>query len=101
MNQTRIVESGMTFGPYPEGRCFYIEKSHCYQQIQEGVQMAEFLLLRQQQQGETLWIVEAKTTCPRQLDTYIEEIRNKFLNGWMLGMAACIGRHSVASQEFQ
>lgn len=99
MNQTRIVESGMTFGPYPEGRCFYIEKSHCYQQIQEGVQMAEFLLLRQQQQGETLWIVEAKTTCPRQLDTYIEEIRTKFLNGWMLGMAACIGRHSVASQE--
>jgi hypothetical protein len=41
-----IVESGMSFGPYPEGHCFYIEKSETYKAVQEGVPTAEFLLLR-------------------------------------------------------
>lgn len=45
MTTQTIVESGMTFGPYPDGRCFYIEKSNTYADIQQGVQMAEFLLL--------------------------------------------------------
>jgi hypothetical protein len=41
-----IIESGMTFGPYPDEHCFYIEKSAAYEEIQHGVKMAEFLLLR-------------------------------------------------------
>ena len=48
MTTQAIIESGMTFGPYPVGQSFYIEKSQCYQHLQEGVQIAEFLLLRQQ-----------------------------------------------------
>jgi hypothetical protein len=43
MTTQPIVESGMTFGPYPDGRCFYIEKSNTYADIQQGVQMAEYL----------------------------------------------------------
>lgn len=46
MTTQPIVESGMTFGPYPDGRCFYIEKSKAYAAIQQDVKMAEFLLLR-------------------------------------------------------
>lgn len=42
MTMEPITESGMTFGPYPAGQCFYIEKSKCYAAVQEGVQMAEF-----------------------------------------------------------
>jgi len=94
-----IVESGMTFGPYSEGQCFYIEKSRCYSQIQEGVQMAEFLLLRHQQKGATIWIVEAKSSCPRDFAAYIDEIRSKLTNAFMLGVAACLGRHSAAKDE--
>ena len=46
MSTQTIIESGMTFGPFPENRCYYIEKSNCYAAIQEHVQIAEFLLLR-------------------------------------------------------
>lgn len=56
MTTDAIIESGMTFGPYPAGQCFYIEKSACYEKVEEGVQMAEFLLLKQQQQGPTVWV---------------------------------------------
>jgi hypothetical protein len=41
-----IIESGMTFGPFLEEHCFHLEKSATYQEIQNGVRMAEFLLLR-------------------------------------------------------
>jgi hypothetical protein len=100
MTTQAIIESGMTFGPYPEGQCFYIEKSDCYRQIQEGVKMAEFLLLRQQKQGPTVWVVEAKSSCPREFDSYIDEIRVKLVNAFMLGVAACLCRHPAAKDEF-
>ncbi|MGL5498332.1 MAG: hypothetical protein ACRDCQ_15405, partial [Aeromonas sobria] len=65
MTTQAIIESDMIFGPYPAGRCFYIEKSAIYEQIQSGVQMAEFLLLKDQQQGMAVWVVEAKSSSPR------------------------------------
>ena len=99
MSTDPIIESGMTFGPYPAGQCFYIEKSACYRQIEQGVQMAEFLLLRQQEQGPTLWVVEAKSSCPREFTAYMDEIRVKLTNAFMLGVAACLGRHTAAKEE--
>ena len=66
MTSATIIESGMRFGPYPAGQCFYVEKSRCYSRIQEGVQIAEFLLLRQKAgQAPVVWIVEAKSSSPR------------------------------------
>jgi len=99
MTTEAINESGMTFGPYPAGQCFYIEKSACYRQVQEGVQMAEFLLLRQQEKGPTVWVVEAKSSCPRDFTAYMDEIRAKLTNAFMLGVAACMGRHPAANGE--
>lgn len=98
MTTQAIQESDMTFGPYPEGACFYIEKSSSYKRIQEGVQMAEFLLLRTKGSEPVIWIVEAKSSSPRQ-DTqpnfmaYIDEIRSKFTNAFLLGMASKLDRH--------
>jgi len=99
MTTQAIFESGMTFGPYLEGQCFHIEKSNCYSRVQSGVQMAEFLLFRQQQKGATMWIVEAKSSCPRDLAAYINDIRSKLTNAFMLGVAACLGRHPQAKDE--
>ena len=104
MTTEAIIESGMTFGPYPTGQCFYIEKSECYSQVQEGVQMAEFLLLMQQQQGPTVWVVEAKSSSPRpetqpNFAEFIDEIRTKLTNGFLLGVAARLQRHSAALEE--
>lgn len=39
-----ISESNMNFGPFEEDCVFYIEKSHLYQNICYGVQMAEFIV---------------------------------------------------------
>ena len=104
MTTGAIIESGMTFGPYPAGQCFYIEKSACYENVQEGVQMAEFLLLRQQQQGATVWVVEAKSSSPRpetqpNFAEFIDEIRTKFTNGFLLAVAARLQRHPAAENE--
>lgn len=105
MTTEAIIESGMTFGPYAAGQCFYIEKSACYQRVQEGVQMAEFLLLRQQEGKEpVVWVVEAKSSSPRpetqpNFAEFVDEIRIKLTNAFMLGVAACLQRHSDAATE--
>ncbi|MBI2750128.1 MAG: hypothetical protein HYX43_12535 [Burkholderiales bacterium] len=99
MTTEAIIESGMTFGPYPAGQCFYIEKSECYKTVQEGVQMAEFLLLKEQKQGPTVWVVEAKSSCPREFTAYMDEICAKLVNAFLLGVAVCIGRHPFANDE--
>lgn len=107
MTTEPIVESGLTFGPFPAGHCFYIEKSKTYQQIKEGVKVAEFLLLRPSPQGgETnrIWVVEAKSSAPKpssriDFDKYIEEIRAKLTNSLTLIMTACLKRHPQAHAE--
>lgn len=99
MTTAAIIESGMTFGPYPAGQCFHIEKSDGYKNVQDGVRMAEFLLLRQQERGPTVWVVEAKSSCPRDFTTYMDEIRTKLVNAFLLGVAACIGRHPPVNDE--
>ncbi|MDZ4784503.1 MAG: hypothetical protein SGJ02_00345 [bacterium] len=81
MTTDPIVESGLTFGPFPEGCCFYIEKSKAYKQIEKGVKMVEFLLLRQNTgKAPAIWVVEAKSSAPNaksedSFDKYMKEIR--------------------------
>lgn len=94
-----IIESGMTFGPYQAGDCFYVEKSKTYQKIQSGVKMAEFLLLWPQDKP-TVLIIEAKSSTPRiesqpDFDNFIRDIREKLSNALMLGVATCLKRHST------
>jgi hypothetical protein len=36
-----FVESGMIFGPFPEGHCYRIELSDLYRRIGSGVKIAE------------------------------------------------------------
>jgi hypothetical protein len=99
MTTEPIIESGMTFGPYPEGDCFYIEKSETYQKIKEGVKIAEFLLLHSQYKS-IVWIVEAKSSSPRpeptpNFDRFIAGIREKWTNALTLSVATCLKRHST------
>lgn len=103
MNANVIVESGMSFGPYPEGHCFRIEQSACYRNLGEGVQMAEFLLFKQQKAGPTIWVIEAKSSSPQpktqpKFAEYIEEIRSKLSNAFLLMLAARLERHSAAGE---
>lgn len=106
MTTQDIFESGMTFGPYPEGQCFHIEKSKCYQGIQDGVKMAEFLLLRQRDEGKApvVWVVEAKSSSPKprtvpDFADFVDEVRSKLTNAFMLCVSSCLQRHSVGLDE--
>lgn len=99
MTTEPIIESGMTFGPYPEGHCFYIEKSKTYEKIKEGVKIAEFLLLHSQDDS-IVWIVEAKQSSPRpetqpNFDDFLLEIQEKLTNALTLSVATCLKRHST------
>jgi hypothetical protein len=99
MTTEPIIESGMTFGPYPEGHCFYIEKSETYQKIKQGVKIAEFLLLHSQDDS-IVWIVEAKQSSPRpetqpNFDDFLLEIQEKLTNALTLSVATCLKRHST------
>lgn len=105
MTTDAIIESGMTFGPYAAGTCFYIEKSNCYNRVQDGVQIAEFLLLRQREnQSPMILVVEAKSSSPNpetqpNFAKFIDEIRAKLTNGFLLGVAARLQRHPAAANE--
>ncbi len=95
-------ESGMTFGPYPEGECFRIEKSTAYSLIQEGVKIAEFALLRKA--GTVVWIVEAKRSSPRpgnqqDFQAFVSEIRDKLANALELLVSLSIGRHEETRND--
>jgi len=96
MTTEEIIESGMKFGPYPEGHCFYIEKSETYEHIRNSVKIAEFLLIYPPN-APKVWIVEAKSSSPRpeteRFDCYIEEIREKLTNALNLCVAICLKRH--------
>ena len=100
-----IKESGMTFGPYPSGHCFHIEKSALYTDIRQGVKMAEFLLLHtDSDRPAMLWVVEAKSSSPRPKNDpgfgqFIMEIREKWINALSLVLASRLGRHRQAGTD--
>jgi len=100
-----FIESGMTFGPYPDGHCFRIETSDTYRAVQDKVQMAEFLLLKTAEgKPPTVWIVEAKQSSPRpetqpNFSEFIGEIRDKLTNAHGLGIASILNRHPKTRAE--
>lgn len=63
---TNVVESDMTFGPYPEGTCFVIENSAIHKSAGEGVKIVEFVKLHSRiGKPPQLWLVEAKKSSPK------------------------------------
>lgn len=93
-----IDESNMRFGPYPEQDCFHIEQSQTYRHLQEGVKMAEFLLI--DPQNNRICFIEAKSSSPRpdsaqNFDQFIDDVREKLTNALMLYVAMSLQRHPI------
>jgi hypothetical protein len=100
-----IIESGMEFViQRGDNSLFYLEKSQIYKEIQEGVKMAEFLLLRPESPYK-IWIIEAKFSSPHpgtqpNFNKFIQEITEKFANAltlwffWLCGRR-CIIRYTI------
>lgn len=76
-----IVESEMTFGPYPDGHCFRIEDSEVHKAAGEGVKIVEFLKLELPVgKAAQVWLVEAKRSAPRtnlEYQNFIQRIRDE------------------------
>lgn len=93
-----IIESGMEFViQRGDNSLFYLEKSQIYKEIQEGVKMAEFLLLRPESPYK-IWIIEAKFSSPHpgtqpNFNKFIQEITEKFANAITLFIANYLKRH--------
>lgn len=98
MNEVTISESGMSFGPFPADRVWQVEKSALYKRIQEGVQIAEFIVLPESMRKDsTAWVIEAKSSSPQpetkpNFNEFIEEIRVKLSNAFMLAVATRLER---------
>lgn len=62
----QLIESEMTFGPYPSGDGFRVEDSAPHKAAGDGVKIIEFYkLYRREGKPTQLWLVEAKTTAPK------------------------------------
>lgn len=84
MTTEPIIESDLMFGAFPEGHCFYIEKSQTYKRIESGVKMVEFLLLHPDAKTNktAIWMIEAKKSSPNskthgKLQESMNEVRKK------------------------
>lgn len=103
MTDTPIVESGMTFGPYPADHLFHVEASRTYSQLGEGVQIAEFLVIPSAKNKPCVWVVEAKSSSPRpetqpNFKEFIGEIKDKLCNALWLGLAMYLNRHATSAE---
>lgn len=105
MNDGPIFESGMQFGPYKDGHCFHVEKSQFYASIQDGIQIAELVLLKANATGaKTLFIIEAKSSTPspgnaQHFQQFVDEIRSKLLHGFLIVNSLRLPRHAKHQQD--
>ena len=108
MTTNSLFDSEMTFGPYPEGHFFHIEKTYKDHSMEQDTKMAEFLLIRaDDEQSPMVWVVEAKQSAPNPKNPenplkfveFIDKIREKMTNGLTLGIAICLLRHEFAKTE--
>lgn len=88
-----INESNMRFGEYSEEDIFHIEKSSQYQNhlMPNGVKTCEFILKK----ADTLYFIEAKTSCPNQITADSPEEKRKKYNEY-IGDIIDKMRHSLA-----
>ena len=98
MRDVTISESGMSFGPFSASEIWQVETCALYKRIKEGVQIADFIVLRKRKEGQLVaCIVEAKSSSPRpgtqpNFDEFIEEIRSKVSNAFTLTVATRLDR---------
>ena len=100
-----IAESGMQFGEYDQEHVYQLEKSSQYTKKlrPNGIKSCEFILRR----DNTLYFVEAKTSCPQQIkaDTpeekrmkyheYIQDIVLKMRHSLALYSNILLGRYDM------
>lgn len=88
-----ILESDMRFGEYESAQVFQLEKSSQYIKNLKanGIKSCEFILRK----GNTLYFVEAKKTCPKQIEADTPEEKRRKYTEYTHDIALKM-RHSLA-----
>ncbi|MDT4332080.1 hypothetical protein ACQE3E_20965 [Methylomonas sp. MED-D] len=86
------------FGPYSDGSCFEIEACQTLLRINkkakknEGVKIAEFLLLSENSINQTVQVIEAKIDPPID-EKLVSDVTEKFVNSLALFISIHVGRN--------
>ena len=93
-----ITESGVTFGPFPEDRLYYIEKSDSFINYGNGLSTVEFVYKNAKNQ---ICFVEAKSSAPNPanpenapdcIEVWMHDIVKKFCDSLQLFLAVYLKR---------
>jgi hypothetical protein len=87
-----IDESGVTFGPFAQTDVFEFEKVLKEIKFGDNVCKAEFIV-RQASDNVSIFVVEAKSSIPRESDNFFEDIRQKMIHTLTVWFASVCGRH--------
>lgn len=91
-----IIESGVTFGVFEANYCYEIEKSPALALLDDGIKIAEFVLLTED--NNQLWVIEAKSSIPhpqrkpKDYDAFFADIHDKLLNSLTLTLMGTLNR---------
>jgi len=87
-----IDESGVTFGPFAQTDVFEFEKVLTEITFGDNVCKAEFIV-RQASDNVSIFVVEAKSSIPRESDNFFEDIRQKMVHTLTVWFTSVCGRH--------
>lgn len=93
MSRVVINESGVNFGTFESGDVFEIERILTSIKFGDGVSKIEFIV-RMQDTGGSIALVEAKSSIPRGSKDFFEEIKLKMAHSLTIWFASVCGRHS-------
>lgn len=94
-----IIESGVTFCEFHADNVYQIENSTYISNL-DKVKISEFIIMYQGSTGTSqLWVIEAKSSIPRERDEFYAEIKSKLLNSLTLLIAGCLKRHMPIYEE--
>lgn len=88
-----IRESGVDFGPFAPDNIFELEKVLKELNFGDHVSMVEFIVRKDSPARNSIVFVEAKSSIPRQHDSFMSEIRTKMQHAISTWFAAVAGRH--------
>lgn len=91
-NQVWVEASGMNFGPFHEDSFYHVEKCDI-NNGRDDVKIADLLALHSRSANATplIWIIEAKSSAPRDYKAYIEEIHDKLNHAYCIYLALRLG----------
>ena len=87
-------ESGLLFR-FPIDALWDVEKSGLYGSIEQNNKIAEFMFcdVDMTAKANKIWIIEAKTTAPKNAQEFVSEVSEKFINTASLFAAVRLGFH--------